>query len=666
MHLIRNHSPVSLLFLIATLTGCYSSVNSPEGKKSEVSLASLSESTALILLSNSTKQSDLLCMSANEVKLRLAIESGQRPSCREVSALKSGAKTGLTCQGGVNVVPFASSSAWVNCENVTLCGVSAASRRQIYRSNTGGTVTELTFQNLPWGCDVKVEMALNIEQRISPAVAFNSSIEVPNCRFCADTGTTTCLACQTVPPGSELKYGYVIKECAPGTCRSCTIGSKTLAHAEGLRMYSTSSGRLCDKTCELASLMRVCNDGVLEGDPTFNQVACLDQQCGCKHPASTIEYRSGQKVKTYKTARPSCPMQCEGQEVECKNGAWTDVANGALTIAPAALAAFPQANCTEPVCDCARVGRATVLNGSSQPVFNTNQVACGQTCEGSRRGSVSCRNGILSGDTGYLYDNCGPQTCGCPMPNGGFLALGTYGYVYKMGSTTCAARNACSLAENYAYIRCDAATSKLKHVSDSRDVDFGVYKFGSCSVPSCVCNHLGTSLTYGQTVDVFSKEVVGSAERCSDYKGSVTCSMTGELSGNTNTNIFKYYECQQAGQAGTGGGAGGGIGNGEGDGEFFKRRTDGGGGGGPCDIGPNQCFRFMVEFDRLGGGWCSLPWGGSMGPVNRGVITAFSRSCVVKPAKCSLYSQIRHCEAPDWTGSNTFNLPSCEEKDSCP
>src|SRR5262249_8867614 len=128
-------------------------------------------------------------------------------------------------------------------------------------------------------------------------------------------------------------------------------------------------------------------------------------------------------------------------------------------VSEATFQAYPAVNgCTKRVCPCPRPGRATVPDGSSEPVYLQSAAACGQTCT---EGSVTCTAGVLSApDPTYLtypYDSCTPSNCACTLNlSSGAITMNSPSQktLYQYNQNTASIPDACTNAAYQVTVFC--------------------------------------------------------------------------------------------------------------------------------------------------------------------------------------------------------------------
>lgn len=174
---------------------------------------------ALSVTDNSLKNQNI-CSMANSVTLTMKKNSFEEHLCTDRSRLSSLVTPGLVCSGGATISNFPVPSQTVSCQEITVCGVRYTSK-QVYSK-----FVTLTFDNLPWGCDGKVDVAKpdaagNPEVIIKTLVIF---VEPPGCHYCASSRIQTCGAC--ADPG--CKDGATGAHYSVGETKNdiCPIGEK--------------------------------------------------------------------------------------------------------------------------------------------------------------------------------------------------------------------------------------------------------------------------------------------------------------------------------------------------------------------------------------------------------------------------------------------------------
>ena len=150
--MISKRAILSFIFLI--FCGCTGSVQNPTKKQQEILKATSTGQISFV--SNSTSKQKQ-CADSNQVVLQVSLPSYEPFYCRDKSTLISGINPGKVCSGGVTVKAVSPTQNIVNCDHITLCGISPTSSKVTGQRFDGAPIRELTFTNLPWGCLGEIE-----------------------------------------------------------------------------------------------------------------------------------------------------------------------------------------------------------------------------------------------------------------------------------------------------------------------------------------------------------------------------------------------------------------------------------------------------------------------------------------------------------------------------
>lgn len=449
------------------------------------------------LVSNSTG-GEAQCAASNTVVLQTSIPANQTFYCRDQSQLMSAVTAGQVCPGGVTINPLSVSSAVVNCSNLTICGVPPTSTTTLSQRVDGAPVQQLSFKNLPWGCEASLQYSTDPSFPAASTTTISLQVIPPTCPFCQSSNSSTCLSCAPLGANQKVVDGQVVAtSCgSSGTCSPCSVqtlsGTVSVPHGQGYTFYSAPQNT-CPGHCSGLSQVRVCNNGLFAGDPQYTFPQCTDAQCGCQLPGSGAIFNSGKTYPLYTTSTPQCPAMCSGFRLNasCLDGTWEDASGNPLTSAQ--LSQYGSISCQDPNCSCS-VGQLSIPFGTSnQPVFNVASVSCGDTCA-AHQGAVTCtaQGQLTATDPSFLsykFSQCTPPVCGCNLPWGGTLANGSTTPAYSLAAATCASPNACQAAANFVSITCTAG--KLSAF------DATTYKYGSCKPAVCSCMANGVQVAIG-------------------------------------------------------------------------------------------------------------------------------------------------------------------------
>ena len=187
--------------ILLLLTACSGRVTDSVTTAS-ASIENLARQSSLSLISNSTP-SQPTCAVTNTVVLQIALSNLSTFYCRDLSKLMTAAHTGAVCDGGVSIAAFPVNSGVVNCQQITVCGKSASSSTIVAQRIDGTPVRQLTFTDLPWGCDMRVEASTDSSFPANQTQIAAAQILPPTCPYCLSTGKITCQTCAPVGSGDD-------------------------------------------------------------------------------------------------------------------------------------------------------------------------------------------------------------------------------------------------------------------------------------------------------------------------------------------------------------------------------------------------------------------------------------------------------------------------------
>ncbi len=483
----------------ALLSGCSAKIS--DAFQKALDIFALNKQTTMVLVSNTTTQGQAQCMQGNEVVIRKSVPAGRLLYCREKSKISETLKLGEVCPGGAVVNALEVSDKSIPCKELTLCGLRASSLQVIGKRESGGTIEELKFSNLPWGCNAELEFSFDPSFADETINKLEFYVQPPECPFCPRQNRATCLPCSDLSQNEEIKAGQVVKRaCVGGVCASCEVLHKTgefIAHGQG-KVYYKTQGSSCDLKCNQQSLLRYCNDGLWQGDPKYEFPQCNDSVCGCTLPGETISYVHHASTDVFNFSDPACGLNCNGLSITCNDGKW-ETGTPAQVLSIEELQKYPAHTCTKRVCHCVRPGRDVVADGQSKPVYSKPLVSCTERCL-DFAGAVTCAAGSLSSVNAsylnYSADSCEQEDCGCriPLDDGSSLLLANGGVttLHQFSQNSLAVPDACT---NSAYqIQVSCANKVLTPVYDA-----GIFKYKNCIINKLSCTFTDGA---GQKVEV--------------------------------------------------------------------------------------------------------------------------------------------------------------------
>jgi hypothetical protein len=176
----------------------------------------------VLAVSESSVENQNICSSANSITLTMKRSSFEEYLCVDRSRLSSRVTPGLMCPGGATISNFPVDSQAVSCQEIKVCGVRYTSK-QVYNM-----LVTLTFDNLPWGCDGKIEVVKpDAEGNLDTIVkTLNLYVKPPECRYCVSSRMQTCGACAD-PGCTDSLTGafYLVGDTKSDACPSGQIGT---------------------------------------------------------------------------------------------------------------------------------------------------------------------------------------------------------------------------------------------------------------------------------------------------------------------------------------------------------------------------------------------------------------------------------------------------------
>jgi hypothetical protein len=720
---------LSLIVLTTILSlgfiACDSKVTTPEDVKKEEDLKAQNSSSSLELLENNSSKAIESCSPQNSLKFLLTQNSEKIIYCRESTSLDSTLSEGPVCSGGVKLVSFESKTKWVLCDELSVCGQKAKTVFDL-AANGSTQMRQLQFTGLPWGCTGEIEVATKEDMDKAELIKkIPIEVKAPACPMCDVSNTRTCEICGVDNKAPEIldvitessqcnririlvfaqddnsglnaeaysfdagitwqadsfkdftglnlaiteqkvwvrdragnisKYAKAVAATA-SPCPCDTPWGERIEHGQVRTAYKTSTVA-CTTTCAANSQQRTCNNGVLSGTAEFVAKSCQVTGCPkCKLPWGD-EIDHGVKVTGYNHSTAACAGECESGVLSCEQG----VLKGNVSVYK-----YKSCQSSRPSCDCRHLGMV-IANGQKRKVFAAPEVNCGSTCQ---EGEVTCVSGELQGNTTYQNASCSPKICKCLTTWGQQIDANQTVDAYKAATMSCDQNMACDNAANKISIKCtDVITNKFELTAGTGQI--ADFKQPSCSSASCACTHLGMQFKpTDPPLKVYKIEKGVSPDKCelAGNVGEVRCIKSGSnfiTQGDTNTNIYKFTQCQN------------GVGNDTGDGEGFRRRLKGGGGGGSgCDINQPPYYCYGADGGAsVNISMCNLPIedGYVFTPVDDsdysqritpgGYLSAYSRKEVTCGDSCSKYMGIVSCD--HGLMSNKTKYPYLNCKEVCP
>mgnify|MGYP001619385956 FL=1 len=193
----------------------------------------------------------------------------------------------------------------------------------------------------------------------------------------------------------------------PGSFNSCALAGVTIPH-QGSRLFYSQPQAV---SCQAVSQLRICNHGVMSGGQNFAYSTCGQIPSVPVTPPGPITppppvgtpkctflsytFAEGESKTFFSRANAPFGDSCDNyaQVRSCRNGVLT----GSHEYFISQCRTLSTSSCT--------VNGATVLNGQTKTFFDRTSVSAGSSCSAYSQ-SRTCTNGEMSGDNGYMYQNC--------------------------------------------------------------------------------------------------------------------------------------------------------------------------------------------------------------------------------------------------------------------
>jgi hypothetical protein len=366
---------LSLFFLVG-ISGCDGKVY--DFARRFLDFVTLNNQSNLTLVSNTTTQNQPICGIHNKIIIQKSFPSGHTLYCRDSSSLSSTVVPGPVCAGGVTIAPITSNGAITECaQDIKICGVSPSSVQTIGSRADGGTIDQLTYDNLPWGCEAKLEMSFDPSFAENATSRLSFYVQPPECQFCPRRNQSDCFYCEGIHNSETIISGQVILTNCGSSCAACPVlhdPGHTIPHGIGKVYYNTDQSACGAGKCSDRSLLRICNNGNWMGSPAYEFPQCIDAACGCTLPGSDITYTHNSSTTIYQTTSPACGVLCPAvaMTITCNDGKW-QTGSPARFLTDADWAAYPARSCTRRICHCERPGRDPVADGQTK---HSNTVNC--------------------------------------------------------------------------------------------------------------------------------------------------------------------------------------------------------------------------------------------------------------------------------------------------
>ncbi len=126
----------------------------------------------------------------------------------------------------------------------------------------------------------------------------------------------TCISQDRLCTNGNLSGSYNYGSCSSGTAASCLLDGRTIAHNESVQTFnsrSVSYGQSCQ------SLLRLCNNGSLDGNSAFQFLTCAPSSgLSCNFKGQAVS--SGSSVLAFLATSVPYGQSCQSENRVCTNG----------------------------------------------------------------------------------------------------------------------------------------------------------------------------------------------------------------------------------------------------------------------------------------------------------------------------------------------------------
>ena len=188
-------------------------------------------SSVIQVSTNTTQENQRMCAKGNRIRLRVSLPTNEDYLCLDQTKLTEGLQEGLLCSGGETISKFTVNSQASNCKNIELCGKPPVKAEVIGKRLDGGEILELSFEELPWGCEGKLvfDTKSDFDKNASPSIAIK--VTPPECPFCPRLNERTCLPCEELTENEVIQSGQVVNQSCEGEeCEACPMIEGTIPH----------------------------------------------------------------------------------------------------------------------------------------------------------------------------------------------------------------------------------------------------------------------------------------------------------------------------------------------------------------------------------------------------------------------------------------------------
>lgn len=499
------------------LISCTGKVNNESSIKSAVE--SMAQQNSVTLISNST-QAQNKCESGNKVVLQVALSSIAKYFCRDTSRLMDSMRLGPVCDGGANIVPLEVDRSVKDCHELTLCGKKYVSSVDITQRIDGTSVQQLTFDDLPWGCQGGIEAS--VDPNFSNGEVQTVSLQVlpPSCPFCEAVNGVTCETCISKSSSENIFVaGQLIpKTCSGAGCATClyppanspssslNLGTPESISHGGTRAFYSTAIAVCGQPCMQVQQIRVCNNGNwVPGNDINFPTQCQEPASNSCVITNSFFNRISNSVKDTLgiNSKPNLKKMDASDTVTCSD------------------------------CQSGACGTCTTVGGTPGfTLYSSTTVPYGSTCEAVNN-CQACSGGFFQGSTAYKYKTCAVLSAPCRQhlinPD---VSSGSSRVFYNGGSCD--------------PINLQCVNGVWKDSSDSAISQATVESYSDqCVRPTDCVTQGGISILNGNSQYVFNTNEVDSTDSCyssSHYK-YLGCA-SGAISPSDPGTSFRYKDCK--------------------------------------------------------------------------------------------------------------------------
>jgi hypothetical protein len=342
---------------------------------------------------NSTLSDVKTCTTENSIKLVVTQTSDLKLSCVDNTKVGTNYSLGPVCAGGVQIQNFTVPTNFVPCDQVTICGVHAITKKLI-NSSKYFDIYELIYSGLPWGCEGSI--VWGPESTVSSASTLHElpvSVKPSACGSCLSSQVPTCVPC--APDTTAPLVQEVLTDSSD--CNMIHVSINAIDQGGGIdpNGYSFDGGLTWqatrDKIFSTVSLS-LAGSQIKVKDRSGNiasynkTVSATSAGCSCTLPWAK-KITSGSSVYAFKNAQVTCGSSCSASANREARGCNNGVLSGS----------FANETCTAIGCKACTLPWGESLNtGSTIKGFDVSAPACQSDCSQSTHFvTYSCNDGKL-------------------------------------------------------------------------------------------------------------------------------------------------------------------------------------------------------------------------------------------------------------------------------